>query len=257
MSFARRPRPQPIIGRRVAGPRARPPRRGHSSPGRLTSRRAELGVWRRRWLARLPVGPILLAAAAALTLVSLRAVPADLALDPASAGPVVVATVELPSGTVVDADDIEVRAYPAVAIPPSSATDTDQVVGRLVTASILEGEPVVGSRLAPDGLLGIAAATPPSWSAFALPVDANVPDAVVGQAVDLYALDPSTGPAASGSAARRVARDARVVAVDDEQVTIAVRAADAPGVAGALIGSTVVTAITGPTTSGDGPSSGS
>lgn len=256
MSVARRPRPHPIPARRPPGPQTRRLRRGGPSRRRRTSRLVELGVWRRRRLARLPVGPILLVTAAALALVSLRASPTDLALDSASSEPVVVATVELPSGSVVDLDDIEVRTYPLVAVPPTAATATDQVVGRLVTASILEGEPIVGARLAPDGLVGIAAATPPSWSAFALPVDANVPDAVVGQAVDLYALASSTDGAAPEADARRVARGALVVAVDDEQVTVAVRAADAPAVAGALIGSTVVTAITAPSAAGTGASNG-
>jgi Flp pilus assembly protein CpaB len=197
---------------------------------------------------------MLLVSAAALTLASLRA-PSDLALDGA-ATPVVVATVALASGTVVDDDDVEVRTYPAAAIPPTAATATDAVVGHQVVAPILEGEPVVTARLAPDGLLGIAAATPPSWSAFALPTDARLPDAAVGHAVDLYALDTTTRTDRAPTAgATRIAHDARVVAVDDEQVTVAVPPADAAGVAAALIGSTVVVAVTGPaaTADSDGP----
>lgn len=250
MSIARRPRPLP--SRHDPEARRRPPRH------RLTSRRAELATRWRRWLARAPVGTVLLATAAALVVVSLRLAPSDAALDPALAVPVVVATVDLASGTVVAADDVEVRPVATVALPRSSVAAPDEVVGRQVTATILAGEPIVTVRLAPDGLVGVAAATPPSWSAFALPSEAERPDAAVGQTVDLYALDTDTDTdlaAGTGTGdALLVAGDAVVVAVDDGRLTVAVRARDAPAVAAALLGSTVVVAVTAP---GDGDDTGS
>jgi Flp pilus assembly protein CpaB len=202
-------------------------------------------VRRRRWLARLPVAPVLLVVAGALVVVSLRSAPPDLATDAAAA--VVVATVDLDAGTVIDDDDVVVRVIPVGTSRATTTTTTDEVVGRQVTAQILAGEPVVAERLAPSGLLGLAAATPPGWSAFALPVDASLPAVDTGQRVDLYALAPGSGLDAADDRAATVARAAVVVAVDDERLTVAVRPDESAALAGALIGSRVVVAVTGPT----------
>ena len=51
---------------------------------------------------------------------------------------------------------------------------------------------------------------------------------------------------AQSGGARRVARDALVVAVDDRTATIAVAAAEAPGVAGALLDGALTIALVGP-----------
>ena len=229
--------------RPVPPSRSRPPDRARRRR-RPTSRLTELGVRRRRWFARLPVGPMLLVTAGVLVVVSLRTTPPDLALDPAAL--VVVAAVDLGSGTVIAGDDVVVRTIPVVAASATTATATDEVVGRHVTAMILAGEPVVAERLAPIGVLGVAGATPPGWSAFALPVDATLPAVEVGQVVDLYALAPTSDPDATADRARTVARAAVVVAVDDQRLTIAVRADESEAVAGALIGSHVVVAVAGP-----------
>lgn len=213
---------------------------------RGTRRRDRLGVWCRTRLARVPLSPILVVAAGALVVVSVQGAPGAAPTDP-SASPVVVAAVDLPAGIVVDPDDLEIRWLPRQARPATAASATDEVVHRQVTATILAGEPVVGARLAPEGLVGVAAATPPGWSAFALPVDATLPPAALGQAVDLYSLDATTDPGLPVDEARRVARAASVVAIDDQRITVAVRAEDAPGVAAALISSTVIVAVTGPT----------
>lgn len=215
---------------------------------RRSGRRTDLAldVRARRALARLPTGPILLALAASVAVISLRSAPGFTA-DPTSATSVVVATVTLEEGTVVDGDDVELRAVPSAALPAQVVTDADEVVGRQVTAAIFVGEPVVDGRLAPAGLLGIAAATPSGWSAFALPSDARLPAAAVGHRVDLYAPRPTSGVAgAAGGPADRIAHGAVVVAVDDQRVTVAVAPDDAPAVAAALVGSTVVLAVAGP-----------
>ena len=158
-----------------------------------------------------------------------------------------VAAVALEVGTVVEIDDIELRSLPSATLPAQVVTDADNVVGRQVTATIFVGEPVLDGRLAPEGLVGIAAATPTGWSAFALPTEARLPAAAVGHRVDLYAPHPTSGVAGSaGGSSERIAHGAVVVAVDDQRVTVAVAPGDAPGVAAALIGSTVVLAVAGP-----------
>ena len=225
--------------------RGAPSGRNPARSRRRAPRRDRLGVWCRARLARLPLSPILVVTAGLLVVVSVRGAPGDVAADPAAA-PVVVATVDLPLGTVVGPDDVEVRWLARQAVPATAATATDQVLDRQVTSPIVAGEPVVAARLAPAGLVGVAAATPPGWSSFAVPVDATLPPTTVGQAVDLFALDAGTELGLPIDEARRVARAASVVAVDDQRVTVAVRAEDAPGVAAALIGSTVVLAVTGP-----------
>jgi len=235
---------RPDGSRRTTDRRGRPPRR---RTGRRISRRSAFGVGARRTLARLPTGPILLALAASIAIMSLRVAPSE--VDAASAEPVVIATVTLDPGSIVGSDDIEVRRLPVIALPPGAVADADQVVGRQVTAAIFGGEPVLAGRLAPDGLVGIAAVTPPGWSAFALPTEPGLPPAAVGQRVDLYApasVAPSGVAGAAERSADRIARDALVVAIDDQRVTVAVDAADAPAVATALIGATVVLAVTGP-----------
>jgi hypothetical protein len=108
---------------------------------------------------------------------------------------------------------------------------------------------VLEGRLAPAGLVGVAAATPPGWSSFALPTDAGLPAAEVGQSVDLFALGTTSGLAVGDDDVERVATAGRVVAVDDLRVTVAVDADDAPAVAAALVGATVVMASTGPAAS--------
>lgn len=237
--------PGPPAGpRRPSVRRRRPPR---PRTGRRIGRRTAFGVWARRTLARLPTGSILLALAASIAVVSLSVAPSD--VDDATAEPVVVATVALDPGSIVGADDVEVRRLPVIALPPDVVADAERVVGRQVTAAIFGGEPVLAGRLAPDGLVGIAAVTPSGWSAFALPTEARMPPAAVGQRVDLYAptsVSPSGVAGAADRSSGRIARGALVVAVDDQRVTVAVHTADAPAVAAALIGATVVLAVSGP-----------
>lgn len=245
-------RPSNRRARRAPGIRA------GTSPGRAASRRSVVAVWRRQWLARLPVGPILLIGAAAISVATLRLAPADLGVDPAQVEPVVVARALLDAGSVIDADDVELRSLPVGVVSDGFVGDRQIVVGRQVTATIFMGEPVLAGRLAPEGLVGIAAATPPGRSAFAVPVDPTLPPTAVGQHVDLYALDPLTraggiseavGPTDRAGAAR-IARSALVVGVDDQRITVAVEPSEAPGVAAALIGSTVVVAVAGPDAQG-------
>lgn len=238
-----RPDPATSAGRlRPADRRRR--RRSRSRGGRRS--RLALDVRARRALARLPTGPILLALAASIAVVSLRTAP-GFTVEETTATSVVVATVALEVGTVVETDDVELRSLPTATLPAQVVTDADDVVGRQVTAAIFVGEPLIAGRLAPDGLLGIAAATPAGWSAFALPTEARLPAAAVGHRVDLYAPQPEAGIAgAAAGPSDRIAHRAVVVAVDDQRITVAVGPDDARAVAAALIGSTVVLAVAGP-----------
>jgi Flp pilus assembly protein CpaB len=183
-----------------------------------------------------------------LAVAALRATPPAGAPGAGPTAAVVVATASLDVGAVVTVDDLEVRHLPADAVAHGAAADPDDVTGRQVTAPIAAGEPVLDVRLAPVGLRGVAASTPPGWSAFAVPADAATPPVEVGQQVDLFA--PTASAVALDGPAERIADGGLVVAVDDRRVTVAVRPADGPAVAAALAGTTVVLAVAGPPPTG-------
>ncbi len=135
--------------------------------------------------------------AALATLSALR----TLAPPPAETTDVLVATRDLPSGTVLGDDDLALRAYPADLAPPGAATSA---AGRVLAGPIASGEVVTDVRVVGPGL---ARAEPHET---VLPV--RLPDAGMatllrpGDEVDLLATDPGTGTSTV------VARDVTVLA---------------------------------------------
>jgi Flp pilus assembly protein CpaB len=143
-----------------------------------------------------------------------------------SAGPTVSVTVaarDLPSGTVLTADDLAVRRYPAGVAPTGSDA---RAVGRTLAAPVRRGEPVTDVRLVGPSLV---AAYP---DRVALPV--RIADAAavallrVGDHVDLVAADPRHGRAT-------------YVGVDEPVLALPAPADDDPASAG-LTGRLVVVA---------------
>jgi Flp pilus assembly protein CpaB len=173
--------------------------------------------------------------------------------------PVVVARRDLAPGDVVDAGAVAARDVPVAAVA-EAATDVVPV-GAVVRYPIAAGEPVVASRLAPDGLTGVAALVPDGERAVAVPTGpAGRPPVQVGDRVDVVAIDPTSltepepepdpeaeaeAPSARGPATTLVDR-ALVVDVAETSVTIAVPATVAPTVAyGAAQGLVVLTLVGG------------
>ena len=159
--------------------------------------------------------------------------------------PVAVATRDLAVGDVVDPGAVEVRDLPAGVV--AAATLAEPPLGEVVRHPIVAGEAVAPSRLAPDGLTGVAALVPAGERAVAVPVGpAGVPPVVVGDLVDLVTVVP---PGASegdpGDPAFSLVERAAVVAVGDQAVTISVPGHDAPRVAWAVANGTVVLALAG------------
>lgn len=164
------------------------PLRTRLTPARSAVRRAVLR--RRRLLSAL--------FAAAAVLAGVRAVsPA-----PPATESVLTAAHDLPSGTVLDPDDLVTRQLPAGSAPDGLASGSD-AVGRTVAAPLRRGEPVTDVRLVGPSLLegypGLVA------------VPVRIPDAgaaallEVGDRVDLLATDPTgTEPAAVIAAAAQV-----------------------------------------------------
>jgi Flp pilus assembly protein CpaB len=144
-------------------------------------------------------------------------------------------------GDVVNDDDVTVETWP-VAVVPDGAVDASPA-GRTAVAAIERGEAVVAARLAPDGLRGVAALVPDGWRAIAVPVGPAMVTLSVGDHVDLIAGFDASGSDGGGAPAFVIARDALVVAVDEEAVTVAVRDTDAARVAFAVVAGTVVPAL--------------
>ncbi len=164
-----------------------------------------------------------------------------------------VAATDLEVGARVGPGDVAWSELPAALVPDGVAAEPE---GRTVTEPVVAGEVVLERRLSGAGGEGAAALVPPGGRALAVPVDASTPGLALGDRVDAYAPAEVVGQgsaaasARSGGGARRVAREARVVAVDERAVTIAVSAAEAPAVARAVLDGALTLALVAP---GEGP----
>jgi Flp pilus assembly protein CpaB len=153
--------------------------------------------------------------------------------------PAVVALVSLDRGHVVAPGDVAVREMP-VALLPAGAVAAPPL-GQVIAAPVYAGEVVVSGRLAAGSARGVAALLPPGTRGIAVPVGPASVDVLPGDAVDVLAtFDPSM-PDPTFS----VAEGALVVAVDEQQVTVAVTVEEAPRVAFALAQAQVTLALTG------------
>jgi Flp pilus assembly protein CpaB len=217
-------------------------------PGRPATGGLLLGAavpwWHRSRRPRWRWGLTIALAAVALVVVQHRLDQAEAVIDGLGATrTVAVARHDLEPGHVITGDDTARRDLPVAGVAGSAMTDDP--VGRTVTATIVAGEAVSSTRLAPDGVSGLAALVPAGRSAIAIPV----PDAALrlarGDRIDV--LDPSAADAYApdGSAATVVARRATVLALDDSAVTVSVTAEEAAAVAAALAHGTPVLALTG------------
>jgi Flp pilus assembly protein CpaB len=142
------------------------------------------------------------------------------------------------AGAVLRTSDIEFRDMPRAFLP--SGTVAARSVGRTVVVPISAGEVLLASKLAPDGLHGVAALLRDGERALAVPVGAGTPPLELGDQVDVLATAPD------GADTVVAAHGARVVGLDDRAVTVAIDAVDAPGVAAALAAATVTLALAAP-----------
>jgi pilus assembly protein CpaB len=65
--------------------------------------------------------------------------------------PVIVAAVNLPLGDELGPEDLRIVEWPANAVPAAAFNSADQVVGRGVIQPIVENEPILPAKLAPQG----------------------------------------------------------------------------------------------------------
>lgn len=169
--------------------------------------------------------------------------------------PVMTRAVE--AGAVLRAGDVAVRRLPAAALPHGRLAASP--TGAVVLVPLAAGEVLLASKLAPDGLRGVAALLPPGRRALAVPVSPGGLALRLGDRVDVLATfdvvgepaptdpgDPADPTGAAAPPTFPVASAALVVDVGDEAVTVAVSADEAPRVAFALARGTVALALTSP-----------
>jgi len=166
-------------------------------------------------------------------LAALGAVLLRIALSPY--GPpttVLVATVELPAGTVPGPSDIATARWPRGLLPAAAPATRDDLNGTRLTKDITAGTVVTRAHLRDDGpLAGLAA------GAAAVPVPtAMLRGVAAGSRVDLV------GVAGDGSG-RAIAREARVLAVDGDTVWLEVTRERAADVAAAALRGTLSGAV--------------
>ena len=144
-----------------------------------------------------------------------------------------VAARDLPAGHTIADHDVTLRTFPASAVVGEAAPDP---IGRTVSAPIYAGEPVIDVRLGAGGRFGLADG---QVAVGVVPPLAPIPIAE-GDIVALLAvgLDPL------GDAVAEPLGRARVVAVDDRAVTVAVADDLAPAVLEAQAVGTVEITLT-------------
>lgn len=134
----------------------------------------------------------------------------------AATTPVVVAGRDMVIGTLIKESDLKLAAWPGTP-PQGAASKIQDVAGRGVTALIVDGEPVLNSRLAPRGAgAGLAATIPQGMRAVAISVNEVVGVAgfvVPGMRVDILISGnpPGMNNSATGTQARTVLQNIEVL----------------------------------------------
>jgi Flp pilus assembly protein CpaB len=212
-----------------------------------------LGVRARRAAARPLVRRVaigLLAVATGLVVTSLVA-SAEAARDRwGRTRPVVVATRDLSPGDTIKVSDVEVRTLPEAAAGSTALREAP--TGAVVSQPVVAGEALVGQRLAPDGLSGVAALVPAGQRAVAVALGPmGAPPLSIGDLVDVLAVVPvaadglADAGADTGEPAFPLVEEARVVDVGEQSVSVAVPDVDAPRLAWTLTNGSVVLALAG------------
>ncbi len=107
----------------------------------------------------------------------------------AQAQQVIVAAVDLPIGTPLSADDLEISIWPVGALPAGTAMDKEALIGRPLIYPVFKGEPILTAKLALEGSgAGLAAVIDEGMRAVSIRVDEVVAVAgfvVAGTHVDI------------------------------------------------------------------------
>ncbi|MGE0880217.1 MAG: SAF domain-containing protein [Acidimicrobiia bacterium] len=152
---------------------------------------------------------------------------------------IAVAARAIESGRAVTAADVKMKPWPRALVPSGALVAVPS--GAVAGAFIDEGEPIVGSRLAPAGAGPVASRAPVGSRAIAIPVGDEAIAVVVGDHADLLATYPGTEPGTSPAAV--VARNVVVIGVEPRLITVGIAVVEAPDVARAVNEGSVVLAV--------------
>jgi pilus assembly protein CpaB len=154
-----------------------------------------------------------------------------------------VARRDLASGERIDGSAVELRRIPTATVPDGALAELP--LGSVVRYPIAAGEAVLSKRIAPEGLIGVAARVPEGQRAVAVPVTpAGRPPLQLGDLVDVLAV-VATPDMPDATPAAPLATGALVVDVGDESVSVAVGWAEAPLVAYAITQGVAILALGG------------
>lgn len=148
---------------------------------------------------------------------------------------VAVSTVALRPGQPVVPESVEVRDLPASLVPEGALAGVPQ--GRVATAEVLAGEPLVAERLSgPGGRTGPGGLLEPGDRAVAAPLAGPAPALEPGDRVDLFVATGRPAP---------VVTDVVVITATPESVTVGVPEAETSAVAASIADGGVVVALRG------------
>lgn len=153
-----------------------------------------------------------------------------------------VARRDLPPGWAIGPDDLRRVEWPTTLVP-SGALD-EVPAGARLRAPVGHGEALVAHRIDGSERGEWAALLTPGQVAIQLPLPAPLPGAAAGDLVDVLAPDTAMSPdLTAGVEAARVATGARLLHVDEQHATVAVRSDEAVDTAGAALGGLVAVVV--------------
>jgi Flp pilus assembly protein CpaB len=154
-----------------------------------------------------------------------------------------VTTRDLPPGALLAAGDVRLVEWPEAHAPSGSIDALPH--DRRLSAPVAAGEVLVAHRFAAIDRGEWTAMLAPDQVAVQLPLPAPLPGVAVGDLVDVIAPDGATLPDVSGGVVvERVASGARVLHLDEQHATLAVRRDEAAATAGAALGGLVAVVVT-------------
>ena len=130
---------------------------------------------------------------------------------------VVVAKVDIPLGTKIEAEQLQTVQFPANAIPEGTFAEAPKLVGRVAVVGIAAREPITDFKLAPEGSQGgISAVIPAGYRAMTVKVDDVIGVAGFlqpGTMVDvLTVIDPPGNNISSNPISKIVLQNVKVLA---------------------------------------------
>lgn len=100
-----------------------------------------------------------------------RPTPLMAATNTVETRPVIVAARDIPLGSKLTEEDLQVVQWPASALPAGMATASSEVVGRSIITDLQTNEPILAAKLADTGLHGLIPLIPAGMRALSVKVD--------------------------------------------------------------------------------------